>query len=132
MEFEYNFLRQLAHAVAHRMQYTSILSICTTSLQGQTRSFSKKFFPVHHSLFSKLLRTCFSSIQEPFSHCCLLVFRDTKKKTSCGPAVSCSSSVLSHNQIFNRVHRACLCNNLIKWTRLTSNLKNSVSCKVKT
>ena len=34
MEFEYNFPHQFALAVAYRMPYTSVLSICTTSLQG--------------------------------------------------------------------------------------------------
>ena len=39
IEFEYNFLRQFSHAVACRMPYISILSICMTSLQGHTKSF---------------------------------------------------------------------------------------------
>ena len=56
VEYEYKLLRQFARVVAHRMPYTSILSICTTSLQGRTN-------PVRHSLFVKLLGTCFASIQ---------------------------------------------------------------------
>ena len=44
MEFEYNFLCHFACAVARRMPYTSILVTCTTSLQGHTKSFWKKFF----------------------------------------------------------------------------------------
>ena len=54
MEFEYNFLRQFACAVACRMPYTNIISIYTTSLQGHTKSFWKKI-PVRHGLFSKLV-----------------------------------------------------------------------------
>ena len=30
VEYEYKFLRQFAHVVAHRMPFTSVLSICTT------------------------------------------------------------------------------------------------------
>ena len=89
MEFEYNFLRQFVHAVARRMPYTSVLSICMTLLQGHVKNFCK--FSVRCSLFSKLLGTCFSSTQEPFSHSVL--FQDTRKNTLCGPVVSCSGSV---------------------------------------
>ena len=42
LEYEYKRLCQFACAVAHRMLYTSVLSICTTSLQGHTKSFGKK------------------------------------------------------------------------------------------
>ena len=62
MKYEYKFLRQFTH-VARRMPYTSVLSVCTTSLQGHTKSFWENFFPVRHSLFAKLLGTRFSSVQ---------------------------------------------------------------------
>ena len=51
VEYEYKLLHQFAWAVAHRMPYTSILSICATSLQGHTKCFWKKNFPVHRSCF---------------------------------------------------------------------------------
>ena len=44
----------------------------------------KIFFPVCRSLFLKLLGTCFSSIQEPFSHCHSVLFQDARKNASCG------------------------------------------------
>ena len=63
VEYEYKFLRQFARIVAHRMPYTSVLSICTTLLQGHTKHFWNKNSPVCRSLFSKSLGTGFSSIQ---------------------------------------------------------------------
>ena len=63
VEYEYKLLRQFARVVAHRMLYTSVLSIFTTSLQGHTKRFWKKNFPVCRSLFSKLLGTRFLSTQ---------------------------------------------------------------------
>ena len=44
MEFDYNFLRQFARAVAPRMPYISVLSIYTTALQGHTKSLKQKKF----------------------------------------------------------------------------------------
>ena len=44
MEYKYKLLRQFAHAVAHRMLYTSILSICMTLLHGHMNSLKKGFF----------------------------------------------------------------------------------------
>ena len=76
--------------VAHRIPYTSVLSTCTTLLQGHTKSFKKILFPVCHSLFAKLLGTNFASIQQPFSHCHPVLFQGM---SMCGPAVSCSGSV---------------------------------------
>ena len=32
VEYEYKFLCQFAHFIVHRMPYTSVLFICTTSL----------------------------------------------------------------------------------------------------
>ena len=63
MEYEYKFLQQFARVVAHRMPYTSVLSICTTLLQGHTKRFWEKNFPVRRTLFSRSLGTVFSSIQ---------------------------------------------------------------------
>ena len=37
IKYEYKLLCQFARDVAHRMPYTSVLSICTTSLQGHTK-----------------------------------------------------------------------------------------------
>ena len=89
MDFEYNFLCQFARAVAHTMLYISVLdSICTASLQGHTKRFWKKNFSSF--LFLNLLGT---SIQEPCSHCCSVLFWDMSKNASCGPVVSCSGSV---------------------------------------
>ena len=93
MEFEYNFLCQFARTVARRMPYISVLSICMASLQGHTKSFWKKKISVNRCLFSKSLGTHFLSIQEPFSHCCSVLFWDTSKNVLCGPVVSCSGSV---------------------------------------
>ena len=59
VEFEYNFLRQFARTVGCRVSYTSVLSICTTLLQGHMKGFWKRNFPVYHSLYSKLLATVF-------------------------------------------------------------------------
>ena len=39
VEYEYKFLRQFGRVVAPRMPYTSVLSICMTSLQGHTKHF---------------------------------------------------------------------------------------------
>ena len=39
VEYEYKFLHQFARVVAHRMPYTSVLSIYTTLLQGHTKRF---------------------------------------------------------------------------------------------
>ena len=41
MEYKYKLLCQFAHAVAHRMLYTSILSIRMTLLHGHTNSLKK-------------------------------------------------------------------------------------------
>ena len=92
VEYEYKLLRQLACFIVHRMLYTSVFSICMTLVQGHTKHFWNKNFPVRHSLFAKLVGTHFRSI-----HCHSVLFRDMSKNTSCGPAVSYSGSVKAIN-----------------------------------
>ena len=63
MEFKYNFPHQFAQAVACRMLFYLFV-------RHRYRATQRVFvFPVRRSLFSKLLGTRFSSIQEPFNHC---------------------------------------------------------------
>ena len=53
VEYEYKFLCLFAHFIVHRMPYTSIL-IYLYNITHK-KDFEKISYPVHHSLFTKLL-----------------------------------------------------------------------------
>ena len=83
MEYECKFLCQFARVAAHRMPYTSILSICTTLVLGHS---SPQFV-------CKVTLYPFCEYPVAFQPLPLCSIPRYEKNASCGPAVSYSGSV---------------------------------------
>ena len=67
-----------SHCSMQNAIYQCFIYLCDVATEPH-EEFLKKNFPVHHSLFSKLLDTHFVSIQDPFSHCRSVLFWDKSK-----------------------------------------------------